>query len=214
MLKITGLEKTFEAGTINEKKALCGIDLTLSEGDFVTVIGGNGAGKSTLLNAIAGVFPIDKGHIFRGDQEITRLPEHKRARLLGRVFQDPMMGTAADMGLQENLALAYRRGQHRTLKWGITKMERAFFREQLLQLELGLEQSQDYQMVYGFDFENAYGVRQELEEYFSSVLAEGRSEFLRCLNSGMSIEEAAETMNYGQKADKFYRRVEEMFDKQ
>ncbi len=139
MLKITGLEKTFEAGTINEKKALCGIDLTLSEGDFVTVIGGNGAGKSTLLNAIAGVFPIDKGHIFLGDQEITRLPEHKRARLLGRVFQDPMMGTAADMGLQENLALAYRRGQHRTLKWGITKMERAFFREQLLQLELGLE---------------------------------------------------------------------------
>ena len=106
MLKITGLEKTFEAGTINEKKALCGIDLTLSEGDFVTVIGGNGAGKSTLLNAIAGVFPIDKGHIFLGDQEITRLPEHKRARLLGRVFQDPMMGTAADMGLQENLALA------------------------------------------------------------------------------------------------------------
>jgi putative ABC transport system ATP-binding protein len=139
MLKITGLEKTFEAGTINEKKALCGIDLTLSEGDFVTVIGGNGAGKSTLLNAIAGVFPIDQGHIFLGDQEITRLPEHKRARLLGRVFQDPMMGTAADMGLQENLALAYRRGQHRTLKWGITKMERAFFREQLLQLELGLE---------------------------------------------------------------------------
>ena len=139
MLKITGLEKTFEAGTINEKKALCGIDLTLSEGDFVTVIGGNGAGKSTLLNAIAGVFPIDKGHIFLGDQEITRLPEHKRARLLGRVFQDPMMGTAADMGLEENLALAYRRGQHRTLKWGITKMERAFFREQLLQLELGLE---------------------------------------------------------------------------
>ena len=139
MLKITGLEKTFEAGTINEKKALCGIDLTLSEGDFVTVIGGNGAGKSTLLNAIAGVFPIDQGHIFLGDQEITRLPEHKRARLLGRVFQDPMMGTAADMGLQENLALAYRRGQHRTLKWGITKLERAFFREQLLQLELGLE---------------------------------------------------------------------------
>ena len=139
MLKITGLEKTFEAGTINEKKALCGIDLTLSEGDFVTVIGGNGAGKSTLLNAIAGVFPIDQGHIVLGDQEITRLPEHKRARLLGRVFQDPMMGTAADMGLQENLALAYRRGQHRTLKWGITKMERAFFREQLLQLELGLE---------------------------------------------------------------------------
>ncbi len=139
MLKITGLEKTFEAGTINEKKALCGIDLTLSEGDFVTVIGGNGAGKSTLLNAIAGVFPVDQGHIFLGDQEITRLPEHKRARLLGRVFQDPMMGTAADMGLQENLALAYRRGQHRTLKWGITKMERAFFREQLLQLELGLE---------------------------------------------------------------------------
>ena len=139
MLKITGLEKTFEAGTINEKKALCGIDLTLSEGDFVTVIGGNGAGKYTLLNAIAGVFPVDHGHIFLGDQEITRLPEHKRARLLGRVFQDPMMGTAADMGLQENLALAYRRGQHRTLKWGITKMERAFFREQLLQLELGLE---------------------------------------------------------------------------
>ena len=139
MLKVTGLEKTFDIGTINEKKALCGIDLTLQEGDFVTVIGGNGAGKSTLLNAIAGVFPVDRGHIYLNGQEVTKLPEHKRAKLLGRVFQDPMMGTAADMGLEENLALAYRRGQHRTLKWGISKMERAFFREQLLQLELGLE---------------------------------------------------------------------------
>ena len=139
MLKVTGLEKTFDIGTINEKKALCGIDLTLQEGDFVTVIGGNGAGKSTLLNAIAGVFPVDRGHIYLNGQEVTKLPEHKRAKLLGRVFQDPMMGTAADMGLEENLALAYRRGQHRTLKWGISKMERAFFREQPLQLELGLE---------------------------------------------------------------------------
>ena len=139
MLKIIGLEKTFDAGTINEKKALQGIDLTLAEGDFVTVIGGNGAGKSTLLNAVAGVFPIDRGHIFLGEQEVTKLPEHRRAKLLGRVFQDPMMGTAADMGIEENLALAYRRGQHRTLRWGISTMERAFFREQLLQLDLGLE---------------------------------------------------------------------------
>ena len=139
MLKVTGLEKTFDIGTINEKKALCGIDLTLQEGDFVTVIGGNGAGKSTLLNAIAGVFPVDRGHIYLNGQEVTKLPEHKRAKLLGRVFQDPMMGTAADMGLEENLALAYTRGQHRTLTGGSSPMERALFREQLLQLELGLE---------------------------------------------------------------------------
>lgn len=113
MLELNGLYKVFNAGTVNEKRAIDGLDLTLEEGDFVTVIGGNGAGKSTTLNLIAGVFPADRGTIRLNGVDITRLPEHKRAKYLGRVFQDPMMGTAATMGIEENLALANRRGKSR-----------------------------------------------------------------------------------------------------
>ena len=139
MLEIKHLTKVFGTGTVNEKTALNKIDLTLSSGDFITVIGGNGAGKSTLLNSIAGVFPIDQGHIYLDQHEITRLPEHKRAQYLGRVFQDPMMGTASDMNIEENLAMAYRRGRRRTLRWGVTNAERAQYRDLLRQLDLGLE---------------------------------------------------------------------------
>ena len=139
MLEVKGLTKVFNAGTVNEKVALSNVDLTLNAGDFITVIGGNGAGKSTLLNSIAGVFPIDEGHIKLDQVDVTRLPEHKRAKYLGRVFQDPMMGTAADMNIEENLALAYRRGKMRTLRWGVTNAERAQYRELLKQLDLGLE---------------------------------------------------------------------------
>lgn len=139
MLKIQGLYKVFNPGTVNEKLALRNIDLTLEEGDFVTVIGGNGAGKSTLLNCVAGVYPSDRGSIVLDGIDITKMPEHKRAAFLGRVFQDPIMGTAANMGIEENLALAYRRGQKRTLKWGITNKERALYRELLGPLGLGLE---------------------------------------------------------------------------
>ena len=124
MLKITGVEKTFNPGTINEKKALNGINLQLNEGDFVTVIGGNGAGKSTMLNMIAGVYPVDCGDIVIDGVNVTKLPEYKRAKYLGRVFQDPMTGTAADMQIEENLALAARRGKPRTLRIGITQKER------------------------------------------------------------------------------------------
>ena len=139
MLKIQGLYKVFNPGTVNEKLALRNIDLTLEEGDFVTVIGGNGAGKSTLLNCVAGVYPIDRGSIVLDGIDNNKIPEHKRAAFLGRVFQDPIMGTAANMGIEENLALAYRRGQKRTLKWGITNKERALYRELLGPLGLGLE---------------------------------------------------------------------------
>ncbi len=139
MLKVNGISKTFNAGTVNEKLALNEVSLQLDEGDFITIIGGNGAGKTTLLNCVAGVHPVDSGSIFIDSIEVTRLPEHRRARLLGRVFQDPMMGTAANMGIDENLALAYRRGQKRGLKWGITHKERDYFREELKTLELGLE---------------------------------------------------------------------------
>ena len=139
MLNIKGIYKTFNAGTINEKKALNGIDLTLNDGDFVTVIGGNGAGKSTILNMIAGVYPADSGSITIDGIDVTRLPEHKRAKYLGRVFQDPMMGTAADMWIEENLALAGRRGQIRTLRWAISNKERQQYKEMLTQLDLGLE---------------------------------------------------------------------------
>ena len=121
MLKIENIYKTFNAGTVNEKTALNGVSLHLKEGDFVTVIGGNGAGKSTLLNAVAGVWPVDEGTITIGGVDVTRLPEHKRARYIGRVFQDPMMGTAATMQIEENLALAARRGKRRFLGAGITK---------------------------------------------------------------------------------------------
>lgn len=139
MLEITNLTKTFNPGTINQKVALNGVDLTLNDGDFVTVIGGNGAGKSTLLNAVAGVFTPDSGKIVIDGIDVTNLPEYKRAKLLGRVFQDPMMGTAADMQIDENLALAARRGKLRGLRWGISKAERETYREMLSLLELGLE---------------------------------------------------------------------------
>ena len=139
MLELKNLYKTFNAGTVNEKRAIDGLDLTLEDSDFVTIIGGNGAGKSTTLNLIAGVFPADQGSIILDGVDITRLPEHKRAKYLGRVFQDPMMGTAATMGIEENLALANRRGQRRTLRPGITAQEREKFRKQLAALGLGLE---------------------------------------------------------------------------
>lgn len=139
MLEIKDLKKTFNPGTINSKIALNGVELTVNDGDFITVIGGNGAGKSTLLNAICGVFPIDSGSIVLDGEEISRLPEHKRAKHLGRVFQDPMMGTSPDMEIQENLALAYRRGKKRGLKMGITKPEKELYRAQLARLGLGLE---------------------------------------------------------------------------
>ncbi len=139
MLEIRNVSKTFNAGTINEKKALKGVSLTLNDGDFVTVIGGNGAGKSTLLNAICGTWLVDEGEIIIGGKDVTSIPEHKRAALLGRVFQDPMMGTAADMEIQENLALAKRRGKVRGLSWGISKKEREEYRELLSTLGLGLE---------------------------------------------------------------------------
>lgn len=139
MLKLENIHKTFNPGTVNEKKALNGLSLTLNEGDFVTVIGGNGAGKSTMLNAIAGVWPIDEGTILLDDNDVTRLPEYKRAAYLGRVFQDPMTGTAATMEIQENLALAARRGKFRGLKGGITSKEISYFKEKLAILDLGLE---------------------------------------------------------------------------
>ncbi len=139
MLEVKGVYKTFNPGTINEKKALNGIDLTLNKGDFVTVIGGNGAGKSTILNMITGVYPVDCGTITIDGVDVTKLPEHKRAKFLGRVFQDPMTGTAADMEIEENLALAARRGKPRTLRNGVTKKEKEQFKELLKMLDLGLE---------------------------------------------------------------------------
>ena len=139
MLEIKNVSKTFNPGTINEKKALLDLSLTLKDGDFVTVIGGNGAGKSTLLNAVAGVWPVDCGSILLDGEDITALPEHKRAKYIGRVFQDPMMGTAPNMQMEENLALALRRGQKRGLRWGVTKAERQEYREKLKTLGLGLE---------------------------------------------------------------------------
>jgi len=139
MLEIKEIWKTFNAGTVNEKQALRGVSLTLKDGDFCTVIGGNGAGKSTMLNAVAGTFSVDSGAIVIDGVDVTRLPEHKRAKFIGRVFQDPMMGTAPTMQIEENLALAARRGQPRGLGWGITKTERADYRELLRDLGLGLE---------------------------------------------------------------------------
>ena len=139
MLDINHISKTFNPGTINEKKALKSLDLHLNEGDFVTVIGGNGAGKSTMLNAVAGVWPVDEGSIFIDGTEVTGLPEFRRAPYIGRVFQDPMMGTAPNMQIEENLALAYRRGKKRGLRWGVTKNEREFYHERLKILGLGLE---------------------------------------------------------------------------
>lgn len=139
MLRVENISKTFNAGTVNEKKALDGLSLTLNEGDFVTVIGGNGAGKSTLLNALAGTWLVDSGKIYIDGIDVTKKPEHKRAAYLGRVFQDPMMGTAATMGIDENLALAARRGKFRGLTQGISKAERESYKELLATLDLGLE---------------------------------------------------------------------------
>ena len=139
MLKIENVRKVFNAGTVNEKVALNELNLHLKPGDFVTVIGGNGAGKSTMLNSVAGVFPVDEGSILIDGVDVTHLPEFKRAKYIGRVFQDPMMGTAATMQIEENLALAARRGRPRTLRSGITKQEREEYMEQLKILDLGLE---------------------------------------------------------------------------
>ena len=139
MLELKGICKTFNPNTINAKVALNHLNLTLNDGDFVTVIGGNGAGKSTMLNAIAGVFQVDEGTITIDGQDVTKLPEHKRAAFLGRVFQDPMMGTAPSMQIQENLALAARRGKHRGLKWGISQQEQELYFQKLKDLDLGLE---------------------------------------------------------------------------
>lgn len=139
MLELHNVKKAFNKGTINEKKALNGVELTLQDGDFVTIIGGNGAGKSTTLNAIAGVWPVDEGAIIINGQNVTGLSEHKRAKFIGRVFQDPMTGTAATMEIQENLALAARRGERRGLRWGITRREREEYHEMLKSLDLGLE---------------------------------------------------------------------------
>lgn len=139
MLQLIDLHKTFNPGTVNEKAALKNVSLTLENGQFVTVIGGNGAGKSTLLNAVAGTWLVDEGSISIGGVDVTNLPEHKRAKFIGRVFQDPMMGTAATMQIEENLALAQRRGKPRTLRSGITAAERAEYRELLKILDLGLE---------------------------------------------------------------------------
>ncbi len=139
MLELKSISKTFNPGTINEKKALRELSLHLKPGDFVTVIGGNGAGKSTMLNAVAGVWPVDSGSIIIDGIDITGQPEHKRAAYIGRVFQDPMMGTAPNMQLEENLALALRRGKSRGLRWGVTSAEREEYRERLKGLGLGLE---------------------------------------------------------------------------
>ncbi len=139
MLEISNVYKTFNPGTINEKKALRGVNLTLKDGDFVTVIGGNGAGKSTVLNMITGVYPVDSGTIKIDGIDITKMPDFKRAKYFGRVFQDPMMGTAANMQIEENLALALRRGKKRTLRKGVSKKERQQFIDILKTLDLGLE---------------------------------------------------------------------------
>ena len=139
MLKVENIHKTFNVGTVNEKHALNGVSLTLNDGDFVTVIGSNGAGKSTLLNAIAGIWPIDEGKIFIDDIDLTNMPDFKRAKYIGRVFQDPMTGTAATMWIEENMALAKRRGKKRSLKAGITDKEREEYKVLLKQLNLGLE---------------------------------------------------------------------------
>lgn len=139
MLEIRDVYKTFNPGTINEKMALKGVSLKLEDGDFCTVIGGNGAGKSTMLNSIAGTWPVDNGMILIDGQDVSGLAEHKRAPFLGRVFQDPRMGTVADMGIDENLAIAARRGKRRGLAWGVTKAEREKYRELLKQFDLGLE---------------------------------------------------------------------------
>ncbi len=139
MLQINNISKTFNLGTINEKRVFDNFSFNMKDGDFVTVIGGNGAGKSTVLNLLAGVYGVDGGNIVLNNKDITKMPEYKRASYLGRVFQDPMLGTAGNMGIEENLAMAYRRGKKRTLAWGITQAEREVFKEKLKMLDLGLE---------------------------------------------------------------------------
>ena len=139
MLELKNIYKTFNPGTINEKRALNGLNLKLNEGDFVTVIGGNGAGKSTMLNAVAGTWPVDEGQILIDNIDVTKLSEHKRATYLGRVFQDPMTGTAATMGIEENLALAKRRGKSRLLRSGLTKAEREEYKELLMEGKIILD---------------------------------------------------------------------------
>ena len=139
MLELKNITKVFNAGTVNEKVALNDLSITLEDGDFVTVIGGNGAGKSTMLNAITGTFPVDEGHIIIDGTDITRLPEYKRAKFIGRVFQDPMTGTAADMWIEENMSVAMLRGKSRGLKWAIKEADRKTYREMLSRLDLGLE---------------------------------------------------------------------------
>ncbi len=139
MLELKNITKIFNADTVNEKVALNGLSLTLNDGDFVTVIGGNGAGKSTMLNAIAGTFPVDEGNIVIDGTDITKQPEHKRAKFIGRVFQDPMTGTAADMWIEENMAVAMRRGRSRGMQWAIKDSERKVYRNMLKTLDLGLE---------------------------------------------------------------------------
>lgn len=139
MLKLENIYKTFNPGTINENRVLNGLSLNLKEGDFVTVIGGNGAGKSTMLNSVAGVFPVDGGSIIIDEKDVTKLSEYKRSAFIGRVFQDPMTGTAASMNIEDNLALAYRRGKSRGLRWGITHKEKKQYKELLATLGLGLE---------------------------------------------------------------------------
>jgi len=139
LLKINEITKTFNVGTVNEKTALRNVSLSIEEGEFLTVIGGNGSGKSTLLNCVAGVYSVDEGSIIIDNTDVTNVTEHKRAAVLGRVFQDPMLGTAANMGIEENLALALRRGQRRGLKWGISNKEREMYRNLLKPLGLGLE---------------------------------------------------------------------------
>lgn len=139
MLEIKNVYKTFNPGTVNEKKALNGINLTLNDGDFVTVIGGNGAGKSTIMNMITGVYPVDKGSIIIDGIDVTGMPEHKRAKYFGRVFQDPMNGTAANMEIVENLAIAAKRGKRRSLRFGVSKADRKYYKELLASLDLGLD---------------------------------------------------------------------------
>ena len=139
MLKLENIHKFFEIGTVNEKHILKGVNLEVNDGDFITIIGGNGAGKSTLLNSVAGTFPVTSGKIFIDGDDVTAEPEFKRAKHIGRVFQDTRMGTASDMSIEQNLAIAYRRGKKRTLRWDITERERGLYRELLSQLDLGLE---------------------------------------------------------------------------
>jgi len=139
LLRLENVSKIFNPGTVNERVALAGISLEIQAGDFVTIIGSNGAGKSTLLNVVAGVYPVDAGRLYLGGQDITGWPEHRRARFIGRVFQDPLLGTAASMTVEENLAMALRRGERRRLKKGVTAADRAFFREKLAEMGLGLE---------------------------------------------------------------------------